>query len=99
MHEEVCLQMKVAKHFIQVPMTNKTNDVHVDESTEGGHGTTSMETAGRHMMGIDTVCEVESGGTKVKNGSNMGGSNKSKVAGREKIKIERGSWGSQVLLY
>jgi hypothetical protein len=46
-HEGVCLQMKIAKHFVGAPATdNKANDVGIDTSAEEGHSTPSTETAG-----------------------------------------------------
>lgn len=56
--------MKVSKHLIRAPATNgQTDDVGVNTSTMEGHSTTSMETVGRNMQGIDAEGEKEGSGT------------------------------------
>jgi hypothetical protein len=89
--------VKVAKHFVRAPPTDKTNDVGVDARTEEGHGTTRAKTAGRNAKGVDAKREEEGGGTEAKHGGNTGGGHGSRFAGRKKRKIERGGRGCQVL--
>jgi hypothetical protein len=91
------LQVKVAKHFVRAPATDKTNDVGVDVRTEESHGATRTETAGGNAKGVDAKREEESGGAEAKHGGNTGGSNGGRFAGRKKREIERGGRGSQVL--
>ena len=67
--------MKVAKHFIGAPTTNKANDVGVDTSTKKGHSAASTETAGGDAKGVDAKRKVEGGGTETKHSSNTGGGN------------------------
>jgi hypothetical protein len=90
--------VKVAKHFVRAPPTDKTNDVGVDARTEEGHGTTRAKTAGRNAKGVDAKREEEGGGAEAKHGGNTGGGHGSRFAGRKKRKIERGGRGCQVLM-
>jgi hypothetical protein len=89
--------VKVAKHFIGAPLTDKMNDVGANAHTEEGHGTTRAKTAGGNAKGVDAKREEEGGGAEVKHGGNTGGGHGSRFAGRKKRKMERGGRGCQVL--
>jgi hypothetical protein len=91
------LQVKVAKHFVRAPTTDKTNDVGVNARTEKSHSAARTKTAGGNTKGVDAKREEEGCGAEAKHGGNAGGGNGSRFAGRKKGKIERGGRGSQVL--
>ena len=96
-HEGVCLQMKIAKHFVGAPATDKTNDVGIDTSAQEGHSTPSPETAGGDMLGIYTKGEVEGSSTEAEHGGDTVGGNRSGFGGgRKKTKIERSRRGGAV---
>ena len=58
------LQVKIAKHFVGAPATDKTNDVGIDPSAKKGHSTASTETAGGDTLGVDAKSKVEGGGAE-----------------------------------
>jgi hypothetical protein len=89
--------VKVAKHFVRAPTTDKANDVGVDACTEKGHGAARTKPAGGNAKRIDAKHEEEGCGAETKHGGNTGGGHGSRFAGRKKKKKERGGWGSQVL--
>jgi hypothetical protein len=45
-HEQVGLEMEVAKHFIRAPATNEMDDVGVNAGAKEGHGTAGTKAAG-----------------------------------------------------
>jgi hypothetical protein len=90
--------VKVAKHFVQAPTTDKANDVGVNVRTEKGHGAAREKTAGGNAKKVDAKHEEEGGGAEAKHGGNRGGGHGSRFAGRKKRKKERGGRGSQVLM-
>jgi hypothetical protein len=83
-HEGVGLEMKVTKHCIGAPATNKTNDVGINTITKESHSTTGMETAGRNGGGINTEGEKEGSGAMAKHGCNASGGDGRRVDGGRK---------------
>ena len=63
-HKRVCLQMKLAKHFVRAPSTNETNDVGIDPSTEKCHSAARSETAGGDALRVDAKRGVEGSGAE-----------------------------------
>jgi hypothetical protein len=93
-HEGVCLQVKIAKHFIGVPATDKANDVSINPSAQEGHSSPSMETTGGDVLGINTKGEVEGSSTEAEHSSDASGGDRSGFGRRrKKTEVEQSCTG------
>jgi hypothetical protein len=89
--------MKIAKHFIGAPATDKANDVGVDASAKEGHSTPRTETAGGDVLGVNAKGEVEGSSTEAEHSGNASGGDRSGGDGRrKKTEIERSRRGGAV---
>jgi hypothetical protein len=89
--------MKIAKHFVRAPATNKTNDVGIDPSAEEGHSTARTEIAGGDVLGVNAKCEVEGSSAEAEHTGDVSGGDRSGGGGRrKKTEIERSRRGDTV---
>jgi hypothetical protein len=89
--------MKIAKHFVGAPATDKTNDVSIDTSAEEGHSTTRTETAGGDVLGVNAESEVERSSTKAEHSGDASRGDRRWGGGRrKKTEIERSRRGGTV---
>jgi hypothetical protein len=61
-HDWLCLEMEVTKHFIGPPAANQADDIGVNAGNKEGHGTAHMSRAGH-----DVFWEKTDGGAEGRN--------------------------------
>jgi hypothetical protein len=89
--------MKIAKHFVGAPATDKANDVGIDTSAQEGHSTPGTKATGGDVPGVDAEGEVEGGSTEAEHSGDASGGDRSGGGGRrKKTKVERSRRGGAV---